>query len=125
MSMIKNVYFCVAKTQRDNPDGKFWIFLLGTDALEKVFGKIRTMIGNDTNTDQLQLTNRIDGAVQCVRILDEHPEWGGESRRITVKSLEEQGSDISRKLDHINPKSWKGDIHVRDVVLRSCWDDGC
>ncbi|KDR65515.1 hypothetical protein GALMADRAFT_148622 [Galerina marginata CBS 339.88] len=40
MSKIKNVYFCVAKTQIDNPNGSFWIFLQGTDGLEKVFGRV-------------------------------------------------------------------------------------
>jgi hypothetical protein len=124
MAMVKNVYFCVAKAQKDDPDGRFWIILLGTDGLEKVFGKVRTMIGNDTNADQLQLSNRIDGAVQCVCILEQHPDWGGESRRITVKSLEEQGSNISRKMDHINPKSWKGDVRVGNLILRSSWDEG-
>jgi hypothetical protein len=124
MAMIKNAYFCVAKTQKDDPDGHFWIILLGTDCLEKVFGTVRTMTGNDTNADQLQLSNRIDGAVQCVRILEQHPDWGGESRRITVRSLEEQGSNISRKMDHINPKSWKGDTCVRNLILRSSWDEG-
>jgi hypothetical protein len=57
MSMIKNIYFCVAKTQVDNPNGQFWIILLGTDRLEKIFGMVHTMIGNDSHADQLQLTN--------------------------------------------------------------------
>lgn len=57
MTMIKNVYFCVAKVQVDNPDGSFWIILLGTDGLEKVFGKVHTMIGNDSHADLLQLSN--------------------------------------------------------------------
>ena len=57
MSMIKNVYMCVAKTQVNNLDGKFWVILLGTDGLEEVFGKVRTMVGNDTNADELQLAN--------------------------------------------------------------------
>lgn len=124
MSMIKNVYFCVAKTQQDDPNGKFYIILLGTDGLEKVFGRVRTMIGNDHHADQLQLTNRIDGAVQCVKILELHPEWGGQSRRITVKSLEEQGNNISKKLDHLNPRSWTGDVYVKNIILRSCWQEG-
>ena len=51
MSMIKNVYFCVAKTQVDDPTGSFWIILLGTDGLEKVFGKVRTMVGNNSNAN--------------------------------------------------------------------------
>jgi hypothetical protein len=79
MSMIKNVYFCIVKTQVDDLTGSFWIILLGSDGLEKVFGKVRSMVRNDTNADQLQLTNRIDGAVQCVKILEIHPEWGGQS----------------------------------------------
>lgn len=124
MSMVKNIYFCVAKTQIDNPEGQFWIILLGTDGLEKVFGKVRTMIGSDHHADQLQLTNQIDGAVQCVKILELHPEWGVQSRHITVKSLEEQGNDISKKLDHLNPRSWTGDVHVKNVILRSCWQEG-
>ena len=79
MSMIKNVYFCMAKTQIDNPIAQLWIILLGTDGLEKVFRKVQAMVGSDTNADQLQLANQIDGAVQCINILKEHPEWGTDS----------------------------------------------
>ena len=38
--MVKNAYFCVAKTKCDNPDGKFFLTLLGTDCLEWLFGFI-------------------------------------------------------------------------------------
>ncbi|KAG8913026.1 hypothetical protein FRC02_005698 [Tulasnella sp. 418] len=31
MMMIKNTYFCVAKTKIDDPDGSFWLIQLGTD----------------------------------------------------------------------------------------------
>jgi len=124
MSMIKNVFFSVAKTQVDNPEGLFWIILLGTDGLEKVFGKVRTMVGNDTHADQLQLTNRIDGAVQCVNILENHPEWGGQSQRLNLKPLPGDVTEISATYDHINPKSWKGDVRVSNVVLSACWSSG-
>ncbi|KAG6905050.1 hypothetical protein DXG01_005403, partial [Tephrocybe rancida] len=124
MSMIKNVYFSVAKTQIDNPDGSFWIILLGTDGLEKVFGMVRTMVGNDTHADVLQLTNRIDGAVMCTNILENHPEWGGDSRRLQVKPLPSGPDDISSKYDHINPKSCTGDLQVKNIVLLSCWQRG-
>jgi hypothetical protein len=122
--MIKNVFFSVAKTQVDNPEGLFWLILLGTDGLEKVFGKVRTMVGNDTHADQLQLTNQIDGAVQCVNILENHPEWGGQSRRLNLKPLPGDVTEISATYDHINPKSWKGDVHVSNVVLSACWSSG-
>jgi hypothetical protein len=55
--MIKNVYFCVAKTQIDDPDGSFWIILLGSNPLEALFGKVHTIQGNDLNINQLQLAN--------------------------------------------------------------------
>ena len=124
MSMVKNIYFCVAKTKLDNPTGKFFLILLGTDGLEKVFGKVRSMIGNDTNADQLQLTNRIDGSVKCVNILEEHPEWGGQARRLSIKPLPNDATEISSKWDHINPRSWKGDVHVANVALDGCWSSG-
>jgi hypothetical protein len=46
--MIKNVFFCVAKAKVDNPNGKFYVILLGTNGLEKLFGILRSMIGNDS-----------------------------------------------------------------------------
>ncbi|KAH9851877.1 hypothetical protein C2E23DRAFT_886092 [Lenzites betulinus] len=53
--MIKNAYFCLAKILVHNPDaGALYIICLGTDALEKIFGLVRTMIGSDANVDQLQ-----------------------------------------------------------------------
>ena len=75
MCMIKNAYFCVAKTQLDDPEGCFWIIMLGTNPLEIMFGRVRTIIGNDSNVNQYQLENHIDYAVTCTRILAEHPEW--------------------------------------------------
>ena len=124
MSMIKNIYFCVAKTQIDDPEALFWLILLGTDGLEKVFGKVRTIIGNDTNADQFQLANRIDGAVKCVNILEKHPEWGGQARRLSVNPLPKNATKVTSAYDHINPRAWKGNIHVHDVVLSACWSSG-
>src|SRR6266568_7683537 len=82
------------------------------------------MVGNDTNADILQLGNRIDGAVQCVNILELHPEWGGEARRLRVGPLQGDAMDISNKYDHLNPRSWKGDVRVNQVVLVGSWNEG-
>jgi hypothetical protein len=83
------------------------------------------MVGNDTNADILQLGNRIDGTVQCVNILESHPEWGGEARRLRVGPLQGDVMNISNKYDHLNPRSWKGDVHVNQVVLVGSWNEGC
>jgi len=100
------------------------LILLGTDGLEKVFGKVRTITGNDTSADQFQLANRIDGAVKCVNILEKHPEWGGQARRLSVKPLPKNATKVTSAYDHINPRAWKGNVHVRDVVLSACWSSG-
>lgn len=31
MIMVKNVFFCMAKAKVDDPDGEFWVILLGTN----------------------------------------------------------------------------------------------
>lgn len=75
MCMVKNAYCCVAKAKCDNIDGKFFIILLGTDPLENLFGRVRTIVGSDSNVDQYQLTNHIESAVICSSIFDQHSEW--------------------------------------------------
>ncbi|KAK0467600.1 hypothetical protein IW261DRAFT_1612940 [Armillaria novae-zelandiae] len=123
-SMVKNVYFTVAKAQWDRPLGKCHIILLGTDSEEKVFGQCRTMKGGDSGNDQLQLTNRLNGTENCVKILEEHPNWGGQSRRLKIQTLQNQGSEISRRMDHLNPRSWEGDVMLQNVTLLRCWKEG-
>ncbi|GJE96106.1 hypothetical protein PsYK624_122990 [Phanerochaete sordida] len=122
---IKTVFLCVCKAKIDNPDGQFFIILLGTDSLEDVFGKVRSMIGTDSNADVLQLTNRVDGAVQCVRISAIYPEYIGEARRLQLKPLrEEDDTRSSSDVDHISPRSWKGDVFVANVVPLTAWQQG-
>ena len=55
MIMIKNVFFCVAKTKIDDPEGCFWLLLLGTDRLEALFGILRSIVGNDNGLDMIQV----------------------------------------------------------------------
>ena len=73
MIMIKNAYFCVAKAKVDNPNGEFWLTLLGTDRLETLFGILRTMVGNDANLDILQLGQRLIGTTEVSTILAKYP----------------------------------------------------
>lgn len=75
MIMIKNVYFCVAKCKVDDPEGSFWIILLGMDRLEELFGILCTMVGNDANLDFLQLVSWITGTTEVSNILAKYPQW--------------------------------------------------
>jgi hypothetical protein len=121
---IKNAFFCVAKTKLDDPDGQFWLILLGTDALEHLFGVVRTMISTDANADLLQLGNRLEAAATCCCILAEHPEWVRGPRRLSIRNWRDDPGNTSSKFDHINPESWRGNVYVKDVVILTSWTSG-
>lgn len=97
MMMIKNVYFCVAKTKADDPEGNFWIILLGTDCLEVLYGILHTMVGNDANLDLLQLSLRLTGTTKSQQFLQstptgiEHPNdsnsWHYQRRDLSFTSM--------------------------------------
>ncbi|KAJ7444180.1 hypothetical protein FB451DRAFT_1149358 [Mycena latifolia] len=124
MIMVKNAYFCVAKAKVDNPTGKFWLILLGTDRLEELFGILRTMIGNDANLDILQLIGRLTGTTQVANILAKYPHWDRAPRRLTLPALTRDCTELSGKTDHIKPPSWRGDVSVQNVTPRTCWKRG-
>ena len=121
MIMIKNVYFCIAKFKKDNPDGKFFIILLGTNCLKGFFGLIRTAVGTDCNVDIFQLGSRASGLTEVAVILALHPEWDRSPRRLTLQAVTREMDEFTYKVDHINPASWHGNVHVKDVNLHSCW----
>ncbi|KZV99141.1 hypothetical protein EXIGLDRAFT_606259, partial [Exidia glandulosa HHB12029] len=123
MHAIKNAYFCVAKTKVADPDGKFWLILLGTDRLETAFGILRSIVGNDSNVDALQLGTRMSNTAECAEILARFPEWDREPRRLRMAALSATG-EVSKDTDHINPRSWVGDVAVKTVVLHTCWVRG-
>jgi hypothetical protein len=41
-----------------------------------------------------------------------------------LQSWQEQAGDISAKVDHINPASWRGNVFVKNVSLTTCWYGG-
>ncbi|THU83440.1 hypothetical protein K435DRAFT_689543 [Dendrothele bispora CBS 962.96] len=125
MITIKNVFFCVAKAKVDNPNGRFWLCLLGTNRLEILFGILRSVVGNDCNVDIFQLVHRITGSVEIANILAKHPEWDKTSRRLHVPPVNSQGNVIlGAAIDHISPAVWKGDVRVSLVSLITCWKAG-
>ncbi len=122
--MIKNVFFCVAKAQVDDPEGHFWLVLLGTDRLEELFGIVRTMVGNDANVDVLQLGDRVTNATEVSTIFARYPHWDTPPRRLKLPALTRDGPVIHDHVDHLKPASWKGDVRVSSVDLQTCWSMG-
>ena len=123
--LVKNAFFCVAKSKVSVPDGKFWIILLGTDRLESTFGLVRSMVGNDRNVDILQLGTRLSHAVECLNIFEKYPHWDHGPKCLKLPAIEDGNGDVLAKVDHINPDSWKGDVRLANVLLVTSWNDGC
>ncbi len=122
--MVKNVFFCVAKAKVDDPEGKFYIVLLGTDRLEELFGILRTMIGNDANLDIYQLASRLTGTTQVSNILAKYPHWDRSPRRLKLPAITRTSQVLPDTVDHIKPASWKGDVYVKNVTLLTAWRRG-
>ena len=124
MTMIKNAYFCVAKTQLDNPNGQFWIILLGTNALEKLFGRLRTMAGTDHNFDLYEVSSKADSAITCEQIFARRPKLDSGSKRLDLPAWRDTAGNTSKKVDHINLKLWIGNVNVSEVDTKTCWTEG-
>jgi hypothetical protein len=124
MIIIKNVFFCVAKAKVDDPLGKFWLILLGTDRLEELFGILRTMIGNDANCDMLQILDRLRGTTEVSTIFAKYPHWDRAPRRLRLPAMTRDSKELSDHLDHIKPASVRGDMRVQEVTLVTCWKRG-
>ncbi|EIW82032.1 hypothetical protein CONPUDRAFT_53532, partial [Coniophora puteana RWD-64-598 SS2] len=121
--LIKNVFFCVAKAKVDRPLGNFYIIMLGTNRLEISFGIYRTIIGNDANADIIQLVHRIAHVIQSSQILAEYPEWDSTPRRLRLPGLSSD-IELSAKIDHVNPASWRGDVCLLHVLPITPWSQG-
>jgi hypothetical protein len=124
MIMIKNVFFCVAKAKVDDPDGSFWIILLGTDRLETLFGIMRTTVGNDANLDLLQLVLRLTGCTEIANILAKFPHWQKTPRRLKLPMVSRDLKEVPDQADHINPRSWRGDVSNKHASLLTSWRCG-
>ncbi len=121
MIMIKNTYFCVAIGKVDNPEGLFHLILLRTDGLEKLFGILRTMVGNDANVDMLQLVTCLTGTTEVANILVRYPEWDRGPRRLRLPAVTRDLNPVPLNKDHLTPSAWKGDVSLRRVSLQTAW----
>ncbi|KAK7021009.1 hypothetical protein R3P38DRAFT_3318281 [Favolaschia claudopus] len=57
-SMIKNAFFCLAKQQKLDPRLPFYLFQVGDDPLERLFGKLRMLGGHNSAMSYAQAIER-------------------------------------------------------------------
>ncbi|KAJ7661525.1 hypothetical protein DFH06DRAFT_1089043 [Mycena polygramma] len=112
---VKNIIFTIAKMQLLNPNLKFYIILEGTDRLEVVFSDCRTQ-DHARNFDVDQLAGKLAVGALINAAFQRNPDLDRGHRRLKLSG--------ALGIDHVNPKSWKGNARVGDVDLPKCWAAG-
>ncbi|CUA75348.1 hypothetical protein RSOLAG22IIIB_05853 [Rhizoctonia solani] len=112
---VKTAVFSIAKAQILDPMQPFYLIQLGTDRLENLFGIYRTA-SHDRNLDILQLAERSSAAQEVDNILAKYPGYDRKPYRLSLEG--------ASGVDHLNPRSWTGDVRVCNVNLRSSWTAG-
>lgn len=114
-AVVKNEYFCVAKQKSLDPKANYYVFQDGSDRLEIDFCLARTQ-SHHRNFDILDLAGKLamSSLIDC--IYARNPTLDAGSRRLKVSG--------ASGIDHLNPKSWIGDVNVDKVSLQLCWEAG-
>ncbi|KAJ7683108.1 hypothetical protein B0H17DRAFT_898767, partial [Mycena rosella] len=112
---IKNIIFMIAKLQVLNPNLKFYIILEGTDRIEVVFCDCRTQ-DHARNFDIEQLAGKLGVGALINLAFQRNPDLDRGHRRLSING--------ALGVDHVNPKSWKGNTRVGDVDLPKSWNAG-
>lgn len=114
-AIVKDIFFCIAKQKLLDPHTSFYIIHCGTDRLETDFCLARTQ-SHHRNFDILDLAGKLATSSLIDCIYARNPTLDAGSRRLKVL-----GAD---GIDHLNPRSWIGDVNVDKVSLQLCWEAG-
>lgn len=107
-SLVKNIIFTVARYQILDKSIKYYVILEGTDQLESVFSNARTQ-DHARNFDILQLAHKLSIGAEVNAIFEHNPKL--DRGHVCCNLYRVRG------VDHVNPKSWKGDVTVGKVDL--------
>ena len=114
-AIVKDIYFCVAKQKLLDPHANFYIIHCGTDRLETDFCLARTQ-NHHRNFDILDLAGKLATSSVIDSIYARNPMLDAGSRRLKVTGVV--------GVDHLNLRSWVGDVNVEKVSLQWCWEEG-
>ncbi|KAJ7915199.1 hypothetical protein B0H13DRAFT_2456801 [Mycena leptocephala] len=114
-SMIKNAFFCLAKQQQLDPTKPFYLFQVGDDPLERLFGKLRMLGGHNSAMSYAQGIERLGHACDLQAVYLRQPDLDQGQRRISMNRAE--------GVDHLNMVSWTGHAIAGDCHTASVWDE--
>ena len=112
---VKNIIFTIARLQTIDQTLGLYILHEGTDRLEGVFGDCRTL-DHARNFDAQQLPEKLSLSTLINSVMERNPDLVRGHRRLSLRN--------AMGIDHINPKSWQGNVCVGDVNLREEWNKG-
>ncbi|KIM35830.1 hypothetical protein M413DRAFT_36514, partial [Hebeloma cylindrosporum] len=109
-AIVKHIIFTVARLQLSLPaDFPYFILLEGTDRLENIFSHVRTQ-DHARNFDVQQLSHKLSIAAEIDAVFQRQPDLDrGHVRRNLINA---------RGVDHMNPKSWVGDVCIGNVDIQ-------
>lgn len=112
---VKNIIITIARMQIMDPTLKLYILLEGTDRLERLFGDCRTQ-DHARNFDVDQMAGKLSIATLINAAMERNPDLDRGHRRLSLQG--------AMGVDHVNPKSWPGDVCVGNVDLAAEWKQG-
>lgn len=108
-AIVKCIILTAARLQLIDPSLHYYILFEGTDRLEGVFSHTRTQ-DHARNFDVTQLAYKLSIGAEINAVYERNPDLDrGHIRRNLVNA---------RGIDHINPKSWTGDVVVGNINIR-------
>jgi hypothetical protein len=113
---VKNTFFCLAKQQLRDRRQPFFLFMNGSDGVERLFAMMRMIGGHKPNVNLLELCQNLSRGMDIQRIFAEHPEWYMGHRRMSTSHGD--------KADHLSVKDWLGDVCAGSVDLSEVWNAG-
>lgn len=112
---VKNIIFTIARMQMMDSNLSFYILLEGTDCLEGLFGDCRTQ-DHARNFNIEQLAGKLSVATLINAAMECNPDLDRGHRHLFLKG--------AMGIDHVNPRSWTGNVCIGDVDLNAEWKQG-
>lgn len=108
-AIVKNIIFTTAHLQILDSNVAYFILFEGTDHLENLFSHVRTQ-DHARNFDILQLSQKLSIGAEVDAIFQHHPDLNrGHVRHNLINAC---------GVDHMNPKSWVGNVCIGDVNIK-------
>lgn len=115
--MVKNVMFCLAKQQQLDPTKPFYLFQVGDDPIERLFGKLRMMGGHNSAMNYSQAIDRLGHAADLHAAFLRNPDLDQGERRLNMSR--------SEGVDHLTMSPCTDNIIASSCHLPTAWRNGC